>query len=287
MGLLEGKVVIVTGAGGGIGREHALALAKEGAAIVVNDLGGARDGTGAGHAMAEKVVAEIKGAGGEAAANFDDVSSLDGAQRILKTALGSFDRVDAVVNNAGILRDKSFANMTEDLWDIVVKVHLRGTFCVSRVVYAHMKERGEGGVIVNTSSTSGLNGNFGQTNYGAAKAGIFGFTRCLSIEGQKYGIRCFILAPVALTRLTEDLPGFGDEKMKARMSPAMVSPLVTYLVSDLSKGLTGTTFFVGGGRIAEMRMVTHTGVTKAEGGGLWSPHEIAAKMKAGEILMPE
>jgi NAD(P)-dependent dehydrogenase (short-subunit alcohol dehydrogenase family) len=287
MGLLEGKVVIVTGAGGGIGREHALALAKEGAAIVVNDLGGARDGTGAGHTMAEKVVAEIKALGGEAAPNFDDVSSMDGARGILKTALDSFEHVDAVVNNAGILRDKSFANMTEDLWDIVVKVHLRGTYCVSQAVYAHMKEKGQGGVIVNTSSTSGLNGNFGQTNYGAAKAGIFGFTRCLSIEGQKYGIRCFILAPVALTRLTEDLPGFDDEKMKARMSPALVSPLVTYLVSDLSKGLTGKTFFVGGGRIAEMRMVTHSGVTKAEGGGLWSPREIADKMKSGEILMPE
>jgi NAD(P)-dependent dehydrogenase (short-subunit alcohol dehydrogenase family) len=286
MGLLEGKVVIVTGAGGGIGREHALAMAKEGAAIVVNDLGGARDGTGAGHTMAEKVVAEIKQAGGEAAANFDDVSSMDGARRILETALDSFERVDAVVNNAGILRDKSFANMSEDLWDVVVKVHLRGTYCVSQVVYSHMKERGQGGVIVNTSSTSGLNGNFGQTNYGAAKAGIFGFSRCLSIEGQKYGIRCFILAPVALTRLTEDLPGFDAEKMKEAMSPALVSPLVTYLVSDLSKGINGTTFFVGGGRIAEMRMVTHTGVTKKEHGGLWSVEEIAAKMKAGDILMP-
>ena len=287
MGLLDGRVVIVTGAGGGIGREHALALAKEGAAVVVNDLGGARDGSGSGHAMAEKVVAEIEAAGGEAVANFDDVSNMDGARRILRSGLDAFERVDAVVNNAGILRDKSFANMTEDLWDIVVKVHLRGTYCVSQAVYAHLKEKGQGGVIVNTSSTSGLNGNFGQTNYGAAKAGIFGFTRCLSIEGQKYGIRCFILAPVALTRLTEDLPGFDDEKMKARMSPALVSPLVTYLVSDLSKGLTGKTFFVGGGRIAEMRMVTHSGVTKAEGGGLWSPREIADKMKAGEILMPE
>lgn len=286
MGLLEGKVVIVTGAGGGIGREHALALAKEGAAIVVNDLGGARDGTGAGHTMAEKVVAEIKALGGEAAPNFDDVSSMDGARGILKTALDSFDHVDAVVNNAGILRDKSFANMTEDLWDIVVKVHLRGTYCVSQVVYAHMKEKGQGGVIVNTSSTSGLNGNFGQTNYGAAKAGIFGFSRCLAIEGKKYGIRCFVLAPVALTRLTEDLAGFDKEKMKETMSPALVSPLVTYLVSDLSKDLTDKTFFVGGGKIAEMRMVTHTGVTKKEQGGLWSPREIADKMKAGEILLP-
>ena len=287
MGLLEGKVVIVTGAGGGIGREHALAMAKEGAAIVVNDLGGARDGTGAGHTMAEKVVAEIKALGGEAAPNFDDVSSMDGARRILKTALDAFDRVDAVVNNAGILRDKSFANMTEDLWDIVVKVHLRGTFCVSQVVYAHMKEQAQGGVIVNTSSTSGLNGNFGQTNYGAAKAGIFGFSRCLAIEGKKYGIRCFVLAPVALTRLTEDLAGFDAEKMKESMSPALVSPLVTYLVSDLSKDLTDKTFFVGGGKIAEMRMVTHTGVTKKEQGGRWTPREIAEKMKPGGILLPE
>ena len=287
MGLLDGKVVIVTGAGGGIGREHALAMAKEGAAIVVNDLGGARDGTGAGHTMAEKVVAEIKAAGGEAAANFDDVSSMAGARGILATALDSFDRVDALVNNAGILRDKSFANMGEDLWDIVVKVHLRGTFCVSQVVYAHMKERAMGGVIVNTSSTSGLNGNFGQTNYGAAKAGIFGFSRCLAIEGKKYGIRCFVLAPVALTRLTADLVGFDDEKMKARMNPALVSPLVTYLVSDLSKDLTDKTFFVGGGKIAEMRMVTHTGVEKKEQGGLWSPREIAEKMKPGGILLPD
>jgi NAD(P)-dependent dehydrogenase (short-subunit alcohol dehydrogenase family) len=287
VGLLEGKVVIVTGAGGGIGREHALAMAKEGAAIVVNDLGGARDGTGAGHTMAEKVVAEIKALGGEAAANFDDVSSMDGARGILATALKAFDRVDAVVNNAGILRDKSFANMTEEMWDIVVKVHLRGTFCVSQIVYSHLKERGQGGVIVNTSSTSGLNGNFGQTNYGAAKAGIFGFSRCLAIEGKKYGIRCFVLAPVALTRLTEDLAGFDKEKMKESMSPALVSPLVTYLVSDLSKDLTDKTFFVGGGKIAEMRMVTHTGVTKKEQGGLWSAREIAEKMKPGGILLPD
>jgi NAD(P)-dependent dehydrogenase (short-subunit alcohol dehydrogenase family) len=284
MGLLDGKVVIVTGAGGGIGREHALSLSKEGAAIVVNDLGGARDGTGSGHTMAEKVVAEIKAAGGEAAPSFDDVSSMEGARGILGSALKAFDRVDAVVNNAGILRDKSFANMSEDLWDIVVKVHLRGTYCVSHVVYNHMKERATGGVIVNTSSTSGLNGNFGQTNYGAAKAGVFGFSRCLSIEGKKYGIRCFILAPVALTRLTEDLAGFDDEKMKARMNPALVSPLVTYLVSDLSKDLSGQTFFVGGGRIAEMKMVTAKGATKAEQGGLWTAEEIAARMN--DILLP-
>jgi len=286
MGLLEGKVAIVTGAGGGLGREHALALAREGAAVLVNDLGGARDGTGAGHSMADKVAAEIKAAGGEAAANYDDVSTVEGGERILKGALQHFERVDVLVNNAGILRDKSFANTTEDLWDIVVKVHLKGTYCVSSAVYKHMKDAGQGGVIINTSSTSGLNGNFGQCNYGAAKAGIFGFSRCLSIEGQKYGVRVFILAPVALTRLTEDLAGMGDESMKARMDPRLVSPLVVYLSSELSKGQTGTTFFVGGGRIAEMRMVTTTGITKKENGGLWTAQEIAAQMKPGGILLP-
>jgi NAD(P)-dependent dehydrogenase (short-subunit alcohol dehydrogenase family) len=287
MGLLDGKVVIVTGAGGGIGREHAMAMAKEGAAVVVNDLGGARDGSGAGHSMADAVVEEIRAAGGEAVANYDTVATVEGGQSILKSALDAFDKVDVVVNNAGILRDKSFANMTEDLWDIVIAVHLKGTYCVTHAVYNHMKQRGEGGVIINTSSTSGLNGNFGQTNYGAAKAGIAGMTRCLAIEGRKYGIRAFILAPVALTRLTEDLPGFQDEKLKAAMDPKLVSPLVVYLASDLAKEFSGTTFFVGQGRIAEMKVVTHTGVTKKEAGGLWTAAEIAEKMKPGEILLPD
>ncbi len=286
MGLLDGKVAIVTGSGGGIGRQHALALAKEGAAIVVNDLGGARDGSGAGHSMADAVVEEIKAAGGEAVANYDSVTTVEGGQSILKSALDSFEKADILVNNAGILRDKSFANTTEDLWDIVINVHLKGTYCVSHAVYRHMKERGEGGVIINTSSTSGLNGNFGQCNYGAAKAGIAGFSRCLAIEGKKYGVRVFILAPVALRRLTEDLPGF-DEKMKATMNPALVSPLVVYLASDLAKDHTGKTFYVGHGRIAEMKVVTHTGITKQEDGGLWTAGEIAAKMMAGEILLPE
>ncbi|MGH0038094.1 MAG: SDR family NAD(P)-dependent oxidoreductase [Myxococcota bacterium] len=286
MGLLDGKVIIVTGSGGGIGREHALALAKEGAHLVINDLGGARDGSGAGTAMADQVVKEIEEAGGTAVANYDNVASVEGGENILKTALDAFGRVDVLVNNAGILRDKSFAKMDEGLWDIVVQVHLKGTYCVTHPVYNWMRENG-GGVIINTSSTSGLNGNFGQTNYGAAKAGIAGFTRCLAIEGRKYGVRAFILAPVALTRLTDDLPGFQDEAMKARMAPGLVSPLITFLASDLSKDMTGNTFFVGGGRIAEMKVVTHTGVTKAEDGGLWSAEEIAAKMKPGEILLPE
>ena len=287
MGLLDGKVVVITGAGGGIGREHALHMAKEGAAIVVNDLGGARDGTGAGSAMADQVVDEIKAAGGEAAANYDNVATVEGGEAILQSALDAFGRVDGVVNNAGILRDKSFSKTTEDLWDPVIAVHLKGTYCVTRPIFNHMKESGSGGVIINTSSTSGLNGNFGQCNYGAAKAGIAGFTRCLALEGKKYGIRCFILAPVALTRLTEDLPGFDNEEMQKQLAPGLVSPLLTYLTSDLSKDMTGNTFYCGGGRIAEMKVVTHTGITKKEDGGLWSAQEIADMMKPGEILLPE
>ena len=287
MGLLDGRVAIVTGSGGGIGREHALALSKEGAALVVNDLGGARDGTGASRSMADQLVAEIKEAGGEAVSNYDTVATVEGANNIVKTALDAFDKVDIVVNNAGILRDKSFAKLSEDMWDIVIAVHLKGTYCVTHAAYNHMKDRGEGGVIINTSSTSGLNGNFGQCNYGAAKAGIAGFTRCLAIEGKKYGIRAFILVPIALTRLTDDLPGFDDEKIKVRMRPAVISPLVAYLASDLSKDQTGTTFFVGGGRIAEMKVVTCDGLTKEEEGGLWTPEEIASKMAPGEILMAE
>ncbi|MFP8873547.1 MAG: SDR family NAD(P)-dependent oxidoreductase [Myxococcota bacterium] len=286
MGLLDGKVSIVTGAGGGLGRDHALALAAAGAAVVVNDLGGARDGTGKGSGMADAVVEEIKAAGGEAVANYDNVATVEGGQSILQTTIDAFDHADILVNNAGILRDKSFANTTEDLWDTVIAVHLKGTYCVTHAVYGHMKERGQGGAIINTSSTSGLNGNFGQCNYGAAKAGIAGLTRCLAIEGRKDGIRVHALAPVALTRLTEDLPGFSEE-MRENMRPGLVSPLVVFLGSDLAKDLTGKTFFVGGGRIAEMKVVTHKGVTKSDGGGMWTAEEIAGHMKGGEILLPE
>ena len=285
MGLLDGKVAVVTGAGGGLGREHVRALSAEGASVVVNDLGGSRDGSGAGASMADHVVAEIKQAGGEAVANYDNVSTVAGGENILKTALAAFGQVDILVNNAGILRDKSFANTTEDLWDPVIAVHLKGTYCVTRPIFLHMKERGQGGVIVNTSSTSGLNGNFGQCNYGAAKAGIFGFTRCLSLEGQRYQIRCHIHAPVAHTRLTEDLPGMNTEDMAARFDPKLVSPLIVYLASDLAKDLTGKVFLAGGGQIAEMRMVTAPGIKKETDGGLWTAPEIAAKMTAGEILL--
>jgi NAD(P)-dependent dehydrogenase (short-subunit alcohol dehydrogenase family) len=285
MGLLEGKVVAVTGAGGGLGREHALAMAKEGAKLVVNDLGGARDGSGAGTAMADGVVEEIKSAGGEAVANYDSVATVEGGNNIVQAAVDAFGQLDVCVNNAGILRDKTLSKMEEEMWDIVISVHLKGTYCVSRAAFNHMKERGGGGVIINTSSTSGLNGNFGQSNYGAAKAGIAGMTRCMALEGQKYGIRCFILAPVALSRLTEDLPGFQDESFKAKMDPKLVAPLVTFLSSDLAKDMTNKTFFVGGGRIAEMKVVTAAGITKTDDEGLWTPQEISKKLSG--ILLPE
>ncbi len=266
MGLLDGKVAIVTGSGGGLGREHALLLAREGAAIVVNDLGGARDGTGAGSAMADQVVDEIKVAGGEAVANYESVTSVEGGEKILKTALDAFDQVDILINNAGILRDKTLSKMEESEWDSVVAVHLKGTYCVTRPVFNHMKERGAGGVIVNTSSTSGLVGNFGQTNYGAAKAGIAGFTRCLALEGKKYNIRVWGLAPVAVTRMTEDLAGMSNEESRAAMSPARVSPAVLYMVSDLSKDKTGRFLFAGGKRVAEIKIVMSDGLRKGEGG---------------------
>jgi NAD(P)-dependent dehydrogenase (short-subunit alcohol dehydrogenase family) len=186
--------------------------------------------------------------------------------------------VDVLVNNAGILRDKSLSNMDEAMWDVVNQVHLRGTYCVTRPVFNHMKARGEGGVIISTSSTSGLEGNFGQCNYGAAKAGIWGFHNCLWQEGKKHNIRSFVLAPVALTRLTDDLPGFQAEELKERMKPGLVSPLVVYLASELAKEYTGKTFFVGGGRIAEMKMVRGDGATKKEDGGLWTAQEIAGRI---------
>ncbi len=284
MGLLDGKVAIVTGAGGGLGREHALLLAKEGAAIVVNDLGGDRSGGGKGTSMADRVVDEIKAAGGEAVANYESVAAAEGGASILKTAVDAFGKADILVNNAGILRDKTLAKMEEAEWDSVITVHLRGTYCVTRPVFQHLKERGEGGVIVNTSSTSGLLGNFGQSNYGAAKAGIAGFTRCLALEGKKYNIRVWGLVPVALTRMTEDLPGMSSEEIKDRMQPRLVSPAVLYMVSDLSKDKTGQFLFAGGGRVAEVKVVMSKGLVKRED-PLISAQEIAGN--EGQIFLPD
>ncbi|HKC50409.1 MAG TPA: SDR family NAD(P)-dependent oxidoreductase [Myxococcota bacterium] len=282
MGLLDGKVAIVTGAGGGLGRCHALLFAKEGAAVVVNDLGGARDGAGGGHSMADQVVKEIQTLGGQAVANYDSVASVEGGAGIAKSAIDAFGKIDILVNNAGILRDKTLVNTDEASWDIVIQVHLKGTYCVTRPVFTHMKERGQGGVIVNTSSTSGLIGNFGQSNYGAAKAGIAGFTRCLALEGKKYNIRVWGLAPVAVTRLTEDLPGMANDAVKQALAPEKVSPAVLYMVSDLSKDKTGKFLFVSGSKVTELKVVGAEGFKNPNG---VSAQDIAAN--EAKVFLPE
>ena len=223
MGNLDNKVAIVTGAGGGLGRAHALLLAREGASVVVNDLGGARDGTGSGQSMADTVVEEIIAAGGKAVANYGSVTDDAAAQAMVKTAMDSFGRVDILINNAGILRDRSFKNMTDAEWDAVIDVHLRGAYLATKHVWAALLEQGQGGRIIMTSSTSGLIGNFGQTNYGAAKAGLAGFMRVLALEGMKCGITVNVLAPAALSRMTEDLMPDTPELAEA-MAPEKVSP---------------------------------------------------------------
>lgn len=278
MGLLDGKIAIVTGAGSGIGRQHALLMAKEGASVVVNDLGGARDGVGSSDSAAAKVAEEIKKLGGKAVANFDTVSTVQGGERIFKTAMDAFGRVDILVNNAGILRDKSFTNMTEDMWDVVISVHLKGTFCVTKPVFNHMKERGGPGRIINTSSTSGLFGNFGQANYGAAKAGIAGFTRVLALEGKKYGITVNGLLPVAFTRLTEDLPAFKTPGMDKALDPSYISPVVTWLASDEAADVNGHFFLIRGNSV-ELVFVDRRPIASKETLEPWAPKEIGSKIK--------
>jgi len=248
MGLLEGKVALVTGAGGGLGETHALLLAQEGAAVVVNDLGGARDGSGGGNSMADQVVEKIKAMGGQAVADYGNVAKEEDANKMVQTAVEHFGKLDFLIANAGILRDKAFKNMTNEMWDIVLDVHLRGTYLTVRAAYNQMMNQDSGGSIVVTSSTSGLLGNFGQTNYGAAKAGIAGFARCLFQEGMKYGIRVNVLAPAAWSRLTEDIFPQG-QNMEELLSPDKVSPLVVWLGSDDAKDVTGRTFLATGNTV--------------------------------------
>ncbi|WP_340647227.1 SDR family NAD(P)-dependent oxidoreductase [Phenylobacterium sp.] len=260
MGLLDGKVAIVTGAGGGLGEAYAKLFAKEGASVVVNDLGGSRDGSGNGtSAAAQKVVDEIIAAGGKAVANGDDVSTMEGGENIAKTALDNFGQIDILVCNAGILRDKTFANTSEADWDLVVKVHLKGTYCCTMPVWKWMKDNGKPGAIVMTSSTSGLYGNFGQSNYGAAKAGIYGFMRVLSIEGRKYGIRVMGLAPGAFTRMTSDLPGRQGKEPDAMSLPENIAPGVLYMVSDLAADHTGKVLGVSSRGVREIKMLQTDG----------------------------
>ncbi len=255
-GMCEGRVAVVTGAGRGIGREYALMLAEQGAKVVVNDLGGDRDGTGADATPAQQVVDEIKAMGGEAVVNGADVSDWDASKQMIDQAVDTFGRLDVVVNNAGILRDRMLTNMTEDEWDLVIKVHLKGTFCPARHAAAHWRERSKAGEendarIVNTTSVSGIYGNVGQTNYGAAKQGIAGFTFIAAMELQRYGVTVNAIAPGALTRLTEDLGmGQANDEAKAAMSPRWVAPLCTWLASPQSAGITGRVFESSGRMLA-------------------------------------
>ena len=271
MGLLDGKVAIITGAGGGLGEAYAKLFAKEGASIVVNDLGGPRDGSGADKGMAQAVVDAITAAGGKAVANGADISTAAGGQSVFDDAITHFGRADILVNNAGILLDQTFAKANEADWDKVIRVHLKGTFCVTRPVFKWMKDNG-GGVIVNTSSTSGLIGNFGQSNYGAAKGGIWGLSNVLAIEGRKYNIRIWTLSPGALTRMTADLPRY-IENPGAALGPDGIAPAVLYMVSSLSGDQTGKTLGVSGPRgVREMKMMEMDG-WKPPGDG-WSAEDI-------------
>ncbi|HLM63899.1 MAG TPA: SDR family oxidoreductase [Acidimicrobiales bacterium] len=252
MGICDGRVAIVTGAGRGIGREHALLLAAQGAKVVVNDLGGARDGSGTDATPAQQVVDEIAAAGGEAVANADDISDFAGAENLIKTAVGTFGRLDALINNAGILRDRMLVNMTEAEWDAVIKVHLKGTFGPTHFAANHWRERSKAGEevdarIINTTSPSGIYGNVGQTNYGAAKAGIASFTIIAAKELARYGVTVNAIAPAAITRMTEDL-GMGnlEDEARERMSPRHIAPIVCWLASPLSAGVTGRVFDVTG-----------------------------------------
>ena len=263
MGSLDGRVAIITGAGRGIGREHALLFAAEGAKVVVNDLGGAMDGTGGDKTPAQEVVEEIKAMGAEAIVNGDDVSDWEGGQRLINSAIEAFGDLHILVNNAGILRDRVLINMTEEEWDVVVKVHLKGHFVPTRWAATYWREQTKAGKevkasVINTSSTSGLLGNPGQANYGAAKAGIGAFTVITAQELSRYGVRVNALAPAARTRLTEATPGLGDViaapsdgSVFDRWDPANISPLVAWLATADCPA-TGKVYFVQGGRIAAM-----------------------------------
>jgi NAD(P)-dependent dehydrogenase (short-subunit alcohol dehydrogenase family) len=282
MGLLEGKVALITGAGGGLGEAYAKLFAREGAAVVVNDLGGPRDGSGADTSMAQKVVDAIKAEGGRAVANGADVSTIAGGQSVFDDAIKNFGRADILVNNAGILLDETFAKAEEANWDKVIRVHLKGTFCCTQPVFRWMRDNG-GGVIVNTSSTSGLIGNFGQTNYGAAKGGIWGLSNVLAIEGRKYNIRVWTLAPGALTRMTADLPRY-KENPGAALGPDGIAPAVLYMVSDLSGDQTGKVLGVSGPRgVRELRMMEMEGWTPPFTG--WKAEDIGTHAK--EIFFSE
>jgi NAD(P)-dependent dehydrogenase (short-subunit alcohol dehydrogenase family) len=285
MGSLDGRIAVVTGAGRGIGRSHALALAGAGAIVVVNDVGVTTAGEGYDQAPASLVAEEIKSFGGEAAANFDDIADYRGAQRLIGQAVETYGRLDILVNNAGILRDRMLVNMTEEEWDGVVNVHLKGHFAPMRHAAAHWRERSKAGEqvrarVVNTSSPSGLFGNVGQTNYGAAKAGIAALTTIAALELQRYGVTVNAIAPNARTRMTEQ--AFGDLSSPTKefdaMDPANISPVIVALCSDEAQDITGQCFFVYGGLVNLLQPWQPGTVIKKD--GRWEAAEFLARLRA-------
>ena len=275
--MLKDKVAVVTGAGGGIGRGTALLLAKEGAKVVVNDIGGSAAGEGRDTTPADKVVAEITAAGGTAVSNYDSVASMAGGEKIIGTALEKFGRIDIVVNNAGILRDRMIFNMSEEEWDAVINVHLKGTFACTRAAAPHMRQQ-KSGRIINITSTSGLIGNYGQANYAAAKMGIVGFTKAVALDLGRYGATANCIAPFAWTRMIGTIPTETEaqkvrvEKLK-RMAPALIAPLVAFLASDAAQEITGQIFGVRGKEIilfSQPRPIRQ--IADLEG---WTPQKVA------------
>ena len=282
-GICDGRVVIISGAGRGIGREHAMEFARQGAKVVVNDLGGEMDGQGSSTGPAGEVVDEIRASGGEAVANGDDVSDWNGASRLIRAALDNFGRLDVLVNNAGILRDRMLVNMTPEEWDAVIRVHLRGTFAPSRAALEHWRETSKAGEendarIINTTSPSGIYGNVGQTNYGAAKAGIASFTVIAAMEVARYGVTVNAIAPAALTRMTENL-GMGRRATEqpadewSALDPTNIAPIVVWLGSSESKGVTGRVFNVLGGHLSVAEGWVEG--PSADKQGRWDPAELS------------
>ncbi len=284
-GICEGRVVIVTGAGRGIGREHALAFAREGAKVVVNDLGAALDGSGQSLGPAGEVVAEIQALGGEAVANGDDIADFAGGARLVKATLDAFGRLDVVVNNAGFLRDRMFVSTSEDEWDAVIRVHLKGHFCVSRHAAAYWRDQVKAGQpvdarIINTSSGAGLQGSVAQGTYAAAKAGIAALTLVQAAELKRYGVTANAIAPAARTRMTEDV--FKDMMKRPEtgfdaMDPGNISPLVVWLGSRDSKDVSGCVFEVAGGKIS-IADGWRTG-PEVDKGGRWAPAEVGPAVR--------
>lgn len=269
MALLEQKVAVITGAGRGLGEAYARLLAREGAAVVINDIGKNDDGT----FTAEVVAASIRAAGGRAASHTQDISSVEGGASLLACALDAFGAVDILINNAGILRDKSLLKLEPADWDLVIQVNLKSMYSVTRPIFAWMKENGRGGVIVNTTSTSGIVGNFGQTNYAASKAGAWGFTHVLALEGAKFGVRVWALAPAAVSALTAPLM---SEEMKLALSPEAVAETVLYMVSELSGKRSGHCLFASGHGVRELKLVAAAGLPGVAYGNALDARALAA-----------